>query len=138
MKPITTYMDVTRTVQIPAVVGAVSARTVVTVVIVDQEGEPLTPSAARMDGSSFSARDGIGPRVGRTTDGVRGRPDGVRANRRGGCGLSGGVRRLGLRLISAPYVNVRGLLAEAIHPRCLTRAGLPLTRVTRVPPEMNP
>ena len=63
-------MDITRTAQILTVVGAGQARSVGTLVIVDQGGEPLPLSAARMDGLSFiSTRDSIGPRVGRTAAG---------------------------------------------------------------------
>ena len=59
MKPIKIYMNVTRTIQRPAVVEAEPGRTVVTFVVVDQEGDPLPVNAVKMDGLSFVTRDGV-------------------------------------------------------------------------------
>ena len=59
MKPIKIYMNVTRTIQRPAVVEAEPGRTVVTFVVVDQEGDPLPVNAVKKDGLSFVTRDGV-------------------------------------------------------------------------------
>ncbi len=59
MKPIKIYMNVTKTIEIPAVVAAQSDRTLVTIVVVDQDENPLPLNAVKMDGLSFIARDGV-------------------------------------------------------------------------------
>ena len=59
MKPIKIYMNVTKTMEIPAVVAAQSDRTLVTIVVVDQDENPLPLNAVKMDGLSFIARDGV-------------------------------------------------------------------------------
>ena len=79
MKPLKVYMDVTRTLRIPAIVATVPDRTMVTLVVVDQDGNPLPLNAVRMDGLSFITRDGIGKPRERSADGVPRRTDDVRS-----------------------------------------------------------
>lgn len=59
MKPIKIYMNITKTMKIDAVVAAQSNRTLITIVVVDQDESPLPLNAIKMDGLSFIARDGI-------------------------------------------------------------------------------
>ena len=59
MKPIKIYMNITRTMQISNVVQAEPGRTVVTLVVVDKDANPLPVNAVRMDGFSFVTRDGV-------------------------------------------------------------------------------
>ncbi len=59
MKPIKIYMNVTKTMKIPAVVAAETNRTLVTIVVVDQDENPLPLNSVKMDGLSFIARDGV-------------------------------------------------------------------------------
>ena len=59
MKPIKIYMNVTKTLETPAVVATQPNRTLVTIVVLDQDENSLPLNAVRMDGLSFIARDGI-------------------------------------------------------------------------------
>ena len=59
MKPIKIYMDITRTMQLKEVVNVVEHRTNITLVIVDQDANPLPTNSVTMDGISIVARDGV-------------------------------------------------------------------------------
>ena len=59
MKPIKIYMNITRTMQIQDVVDVVNNRTNITLVVVDQDAEPLPVNAVKMDGLSLVTRDGV-------------------------------------------------------------------------------
>ena len=59
MKPIKIYMNITRTMKLPQVVSALPDSTHVTLVVVDQDANPLPVNAVTMDGLSLVARDGV-------------------------------------------------------------------------------
>ena len=52
-------VSVTKTMKNPTVVAAQPGRTLVTIVVVDQDGNPLPLNTVKMDGLSFIARDGV-------------------------------------------------------------------------------
>lgn len=59
MKPIKIYMNITRTMKNPEVVNTIENRTHITLVVVDQNENPLPINAVQMDGLSLVARDGV-------------------------------------------------------------------------------